>query len=142
MMTMWFATVVIGGTLLGMLGPAPAGAQTPTPEVEVAVPAPARPEPEFRLEPTAPPEQTGVREQDFHQGLIRSRHDPVFVQPLVGTAPVSRTTAIKFGLSGWTAPAPPGVSEGPAGSGAAFGLTIQWGVPVPAEPPSPPPSQR
>jgi hypothetical protein len=126
--------------LVAVLVPFPAVAQTGEPGVEVTVPPPPPPR-EFGLEPTAPPERSQIREQEFYPGLVRSTHDPAFVQPFVATQPVSRSFAVRVGVSGWTAPALPfDIRE--SGGGVAFGLTIQWEVPI-AEAPAPaPPSQR
>lgn len=139
MRTYWKRAVLGVGAVLGVAVSTPAAAQGPTPGVDVSVPAPPfRAEPEFGIEPTAPREQRGVREQDFYQGLVRSGHDPAFVRPFVATAPVSRTSALRVGLSGWTAPVVP-LAFLDAGGGLALGLTIQWGVPVPQG--TAPPSQ-
>lgn len=93
--------------------------------------APAGPRPGIRLEPTRPPEVTRAREQEFYPGyLIRSRYEPAFVQPFVREFPVSRTSAARVGLSGWTAPAVP-YDIPQATGGVAFGLTIAWGIPRP-----------
>jgi hypothetical protein len=126
----WRITVlVVPAALLGMLA-VPAWAQRPVPGVEVAVPAPTRVEPEIRFEPTAPPEQRGLREQEFYPGEIKSGHDPAFVRPFVATVPVSQTSAIRLGLSGWVAPGPPvGIKD--ITGGVAFGFTLQWGLPAP-----------
>ncbi len=119
----------------------PVAAQQPSPGVTVTIPAPTPPVPEFRFEPTAPPEQQGTREQDFYPGPVRSRHDPAFLAPFVRTVPVSRTSAARVGLSGWTAPAIPfDIME--ASGGVAFGLTVQWGLPVSQSPEASGPGQR
>ncbi len=87
-----------------------------------------------------PPEETTAREQEFYPTyLVRSRHEPAFVAPFVGTVPVSKSSAARIGLSGWTAPAVPFDSREATG-GVAFGLTILWGLPRPeAKPAEPPP---
>lgn len=104
-------------------------AQQPSSGVSVTVPGPTPPPPELRFEPTAPLEQQGTREQDFYPGPVRSRHDPAFLAPFVRTVPVPRASAVRVGLSGWTAPAIPfDIME--ASGGVAFGLTVQWGVPA------------
>src|SRR5262249_9227555 len=100
---------------------------------------------ELGLEPTQPPEETGVREQEFYPGyLIRSRHEPAFIRPFVASFPTSESTAARVGLSGWTAPAIPYDTPSATG-GVAFGLTIVWRIPrtehKPREP-VPTPGQR
>jgi hypothetical protein len=121
----------------------PAAAQGPPPpgsgSLELQAPRPAPPKPELRLEPTMPPEETSAREQEFYPNhLVRSRHEPAFVEPFVASAPVSKSSSARFGLSGWTAPAIPYDSREATG-GVAFGLTILWGLPQPEEPaPTPP----
>jgi len=124
-------------TLVGITGglPAPAGAQGPGPGVDVSAPPPGRSAPEFGLERTQPPQQQGAREQEFYPGPVRSRHEPAFVTPFVATVPTSRTSAVRLGLSGWTAPAVP-YDIPQASGGVAFGFTFLWGVPV-AEAPAP-----
>ncbi len=117
--------------VLVVLG-ATAGAAQQPPSVGVEAPRPDRPPAELGLEPTQPPEQQGAREQEFYPGRVRSRHEPAFITPFVGTAPVSRRSAVKFGLSGWTAPALP-FDMPEASGGFAFGLTVLWGVPVAEE---------
>ena len=131
------AVGVLSAVLVGLLT-SPAFGQGPG-GVEVAVPAPSPAWPDIAVEPTAPPEQRGVREQEFYSGEVKSGHDPAYVKPFVATVPVSRTSAIRLGLSGWTAPAAPvGIKE--IGSGVAFGLTLQWGLPAPPGMASPPQS--
>jgi hypothetical protein len=114
-----------------------AGAQSQRPAVGLTAPAPAPAVPpwELWLEPTAPLEQQGTREQDFYPGPVRSRHDPAFVRPFTTSVPRSETSSTRAGLSGWTAPALP-FDIPQATGGVAFGLTIQWDVPV-REAPSP-----
>lgn len=122
-------------SVLCLTGPAgaqqpgtPAGPPNPTGEFGVRVPAP-RPTPELGLEPTHPPEERGAREQEFYPGeLVRSRHEPAFVTPFVADVPVSATSSVRIGLSGWTAPRVPFDFRESTG-GVAFGLTILWGAP-------------
>jgi hypothetical protein len=128
-------TVLVGGEVV---------AQPARPGVDVTAPtpAPAPPPRERWFEPTAPLEQQGTREQEFYPGPVRSRHDPAFIRPFTTTAPVSETSSVRAGLSGWTAPALP-FDIPQATGGVAFGFTIQWDVPVRgAQPPEPPDSQR
>ncbi len=117
---------ILGGTS------ALAAAQTPGRSLDVTAPAPTPPPRQFGLQPALPMEQLeqeGIREQQFYPGTVRSRHEPAFVTPLVTTVPVSRSSGIRIGLSGWTAPAVP-FDIPQATGGVAFGLTIVWGVPL------------
>lgn len=112
-------------------------AQPASRSLDVTAPAAVPPAFELGLQPAMPMEQTGSREQEFYPGTVRSRHEPAFVTPLVSTVPVSGSSAIRIGLSGWTAPAVP-FDIPQATGGVAFGLTIVWGVPVgEAKPPQP-----
>jgi hypothetical protein len=131
--------IVLGAALLVLLAGSPAMAQGPGGTLERSTPPPTGERPEFGLEPTMPPDQQGSRDQEFYPGPVRSRHEPAFVKPFVATAPVSRSSAIRLGLSGWTAPALPFDSQ-PASGGVAFGLTIMWGVPK-GEAPAPEPGK-
>ncbi len=130
--------VVIGGVWSGV------GAQPASQGLEVVVPTPPKAAtPELGLKRTMPLEERGIREQDFYPGLIRSRHEPAFVTPFVATIPTSRSSGVRLGLSGWTAPAVP-FDIPQATGGLAFGFTLVWGVPLTetAPPPPEPPSQR
>jgi hypothetical protein len=127
---------VTGGVLTLTLLTAPAGlasAQEPETRLGVTAPAPAPPAPALRLEPTLPPEQIRPREQDFYPGPVQSEHAPAFVEPFVVTKPASRTSAVRVGVSGWTAPAVP-FDIPQATGGVAFGITVEWGVPVAGAP--------
>ena len=129
-MTRYVTTGALVLVLLGLAAvPAPASAQQRGPGVDVTAPPPARPTPEFGLEPTLPPEQRGSREQEFYPGAVRSRHEPAFVTPFVTTVPVSQSSAVRAGLSGWTAPAVPFDIPQSTG-GVAFGFTLVWELPV------------
>jgi hypothetical protein len=122
--------------LAGMFAVGPAGAQSSGGGLEVTTP-PARPTPEFGLEPTMPLEQQGSRDQEFYPTQVKSRHEPAFVKPFVGNVPVSTSSSIRLGLSGWTSPALPADTRNEAAGGAAFGITILWGRPNPqAAPPA------
>ncbi len=122
------------GLLSGLEGPAVA--QEATTGFGVTAPPP-RPAPELGIEPTQPADQQGAREQEFYPGLVRSRHEPAFITPFVATVPTSPSSAVRVGLSGWTAPAVP-FDIPQASGGVAFGLTILWPLPVPkARPPEP-----
>lgn len=139
--------------LLSVLWAWPVAGQAPAPEarggavrpgVEVIAPAPPRPGPDFGLEPTLPEAQQGSREQEFYPERTRSIHAPAFFRSAVTTVRTSRTSGARVGLSGWTAPRVPFDFRESSG-GAAFGLTIQWSVPLPepGEPgPAPIGSQR
>jgi hypothetical protein len=120
-------------TVVAIVGSAwsPAGAQSPVKSVDLTIPAPAPPVPEFGLQPAMPPEQRGSREQEFYPGpdSVKSRHEPAFVTPFVTTVRGSRDSGARVGLSGWTAPAVP-FDIPQATGGAAFGLTVIWGVPL------------
>jgi hypothetical protein len=126
---------VVAGTAL-VAGQAAAQSR---PAVGVTAPAPGRGAPpwDLWLEPTAPLEQQGTREQEFYPGPVRSRHDPAFIRPFTTSTPRSETSSMRAGLSGWTAPALP-FDIPQATGGVAFGLTIQWDVPVTGTPPPEP----
>ena len=145
----WWA--IIGSLAMvwcfAMLGGS-AWAQQSTPgqssEFGIRAPAPPLPTPQFGVQPTWPPAETGTRQQEFYPGVkIRSLHEPAFVEPFVADVPVGQTSAVRIGLSGWTAPALPYDTPDSTG-GVAFGLTIQWGRPpvAPAKPPEPETGQR
>jgi hypothetical protein len=140
---------IYAGAAIGLMGLAAlvsgeAAAQSSKSGVDVTAPPPAPPPSPWErwLEPTAPLEQQGTREQEFYPGPVRSRHDPAFVRPFTTTAPRSETSSVRAGVSGWTAPALP-FDIPQATGGVAFGFTIQWDVPVGVAPsPEPPDSQR
>lgn len=124
------------GMILGLVAslallPVAAGAQEA--EVEITAPPPVAP-PELVL-PGQPPEISHSREGDFRSDDVRVRHDPAFIAPFTRTVQTGPTTAVRFGLSGWTAPPGRGdlqmVRE--TSGWFALGLTIVWDVPV--EPP-------
>ncbi len=140
---MVFARGFALGILLLLLAASPAAAQPAAGGLELTTPPPPSPPPEFGLEPTMPLEQRGSREQEFYPGPVKSRHEPAFVKPFVASVPVSRSSAVRVGLSGWTAPAIPFDFRESSG-GLAFGLTILWGVPTgeTKAPPAEPPIQR
>jgi len=131
------ATVVAGVTM----GLAEAQQQSPAPpgSVDVTSPEPSPKAPGIRLERTMPLEQRGTRDNEYYPGYnVKSEHDPAFVEPFVKTIPTSRTSGVKVGLSGWTAPALP-YDIPQAGGGVAFGITFSWFVPLPpaSAPPAP-----
>jgi hypothetical protein len=114
---------------------------TDSPGVGVVAPQPSQPPPEFGFEPAIPPEQGGAREEEFYPERTRSIHQPAFVKGAVRTTRTSRTSGVRVGLSGWTAPRVP-FDDRESSGGVAFGLTIEWGTPM--EPPAEPalPGQR
>jgi len=131
-----------------------AGAQTPpasgtnpesgaaggSPGVGVSVTPPAAPpRPSFGFEQSLPPEQTSPP-NDYGE-RTRTIFQPAFVNGASRTTRTSRTSGIRYGLSGWTAPRIPFDDRESSGF-PAIGLTIEWGVPM--EPPAEPatPSQR
>lgn len=118
-----------GSVGVGVVAPAPA-------------PAPPQPAPEFGFESGIPPEQQGAREQEFYPERVRSIHQPAFLHGANRTSRTTRTSGVRWGLSGWTAPRIPYDSQRESSGGAAFGLTIEWGTPL--EPPTEPtpPSKR
>ena len=101
---------------------------------------PARPAPDFGFERALPPEQ-GAPSEDAHGERTRTIYQPAFVKGAVQTIRTSRTSGIRVGLSGWTAPRIPYDDRESSGF-PALGLTIEWGVPM--EPPAEPtlPGQR
>jgi hypothetical protein len=109
--------------------------------VGVVAPEPTRPVPEFGFEPAIPPEQGGAREEEFYPERTRSIHQPAFVKGAVNTMRTSRTSGVRTGLSGWTAPRVP-FDDRESSGGVAFGFSIEWGTPM--EPPPEPalPGQR
>ena len=132
------------------VGASPVLGQTPTPGVSppratgsqmgVVAPPPAQPTPDFGFEPAIPPEQGRAREEEFYPEPTRSIHQPAFVKSANTTIRTSRTSGVRVGLSGWTAPRVPFDMRESSG-GVAFGLTIEWGTPL--EPPvETPPVQR
>jgi hypothetical protein len=103
--------------------------------VGVVAPPPTQLPPDFGFEPAIPPEQGGAREEEFYPERTRSIHQPAFVKGAVKTMRTSRTSGVRVGLSGWTAPRVP-FDDRESSGGPAFGLTIEWGTPMeaPAEP--------
>src|SRR5262245_8475764 len=72
-------------------------------QVELGTTTP--PTPRFEIEPQSPVdrEATRPREADFYRDDVRVRHQPAFIEPLVGRT----KDGDEYGLSGWTAPATP-----------------------------------
>ncbi len=139
------------GLLAITLWTSPAGAQTPpapgtNPEpgatggspgvgVSVTPPAAARPS-SFIFEWSLPPEEKSPP-NDYGE-RTRTIFQPAFVNGASRTTRTSRTSGIRYGLSGWTAPRIPFDDRDSSGF-PAIGLTIEWGVPMepPAEPATP-----
>jgi hypothetical protein len=145
------AVRILAALLLSCFWARPAAAQTPDPgatagtptrpSVDVVAPVPPRPGPDFGFEPAVPEAQQGAREPESYPERTRSVHAPAFVKSAVTTVRTSRTSGVRVGLSGWTAPRVPFDFRESSG-GIALGLTIQWGValPEPGLPPTAPPS--
>ena len=93
-----------------------------------------------KLEITAPPsvvksrglpaQITRPREADFRPDDVHVSHDPAFVVPFSTTVRTGRESAVRLGLSGWTAP--PGRGDllvGRENPGwLALGLSVVWNV--------------
>jgi hypothetical protein len=130
------AAVLLGaGPVLAPPPPAPGTTASPVtgqPGVGVVAPPPAQPAPELGFEPGIPPDQGRAREEEFYPERTRSIHQPAFVKGANRTIRTSRTSGVRVGLSGWTAPRVPFDMRESSG-GVAFGLTIEWGTPL--EPP-------
>ena len=151
-----FPVLSVAGLLAAVLvGVTPAGAQTPPASgtttsrgtagslgIGVVAPQPltAKPAPEFGFEPALPPEQ-GAPSEDAHGERTRTIYQPAFVKGAVTTTRTSRTSGVRMGLSGWTAPRIP-FDDRQSNGFPAFGFTIEWGTPMepPAEPT--PPAKR
>jgi hypothetical protein len=135
-------TVLLGGhTALAQTPPDPAGSPSPVDAGGVIVtPRPTTPSPptEFGFEPALPPGQ-GVPSEDAHGERVRTIYQPAFIKGAVRTTRTSRTSGIRVGLSGWTAPRIPYDDKDSSGF-PALGITIEWGTPMepPAEPALPP----
>jgi hypothetical protein len=145
-------TLLVGsGPVLAQTPPDPAppaapGAPAPPGSVGVGVqPHPYEPYTEFGFESGIPPEQKGVREQEWYPGeRIRTIHQPAYLRGTTTTTRTSRTSGVRWGFSGWTAPRVLYDSQRESSGGTAFGLSIEWGTPMepPAEEPVPPAQQR
>jgi hypothetical protein len=110
-----------------------------SPKVGVVAPEPRPTPPELGFERSIPQEPGALREDGTYPERTRAIYAPAFVKGGVKTVRTSRTSGLRMGLSGWTATRIP-FDDQNAGGGPAFGLTIEWGVPLP--PPaeaSPPP---
>ncbi|MBI4609520.1 MAG: hypothetical protein HY726_10980 [Candidatus Rokubacteria bacterium] len=119
------------GLALAAVGPAWAQ------QVEIVAPPPERVKPPELVLPGQPPQITHPRESDFTPDNVRTRHDPAFIAPFTTTVRTGPNTAVRFGLSGWTAPPVRRdvlvAREHPGWF--ALGFTVVWDVPV--EPPKP-----
>ena len=146
------ALSVAGCLAVIVLAGAPASAQTPPAQGGTPVPAaPAatgsvtvtpqpthpQPGPNFGFEDVLAPEQ-GFPREDAHGERTRTIYRPAFVNGAVRTTRTSRTSGVRYGLSGWTAPRIPYDDRESSGF-PAIGITIEWGVPMepPAEPQKP-----
>jgi len=113
-------------------------------QVEIVAPPPERGliPPELVL-PGPPPQATQPHEADFRPDNIRTTHDPAFIVPFTSTVQTGPDTAVRIGLSGWTAP--PGRGDRQVAreiSGwFAFGLTMAWPIQAEPEKPKPAPSR-
>ena len=88
------------------------------------------------------PSSKGPGRRSSTSERTRSIHQPAFLRGAVKTVRTSKTSGVRVGLSGWTAPRVPFDSQRESSGGVAFGLTIEWGTPLP-EPTQPaPPAQR
>lgn len=82
------------------------------------------------IRPGEPREANRPREADFRPDNIRAVHDPVFLPPLFKTVPTGCDSAIRVGLSGWTAPpgrGNRGVDRETSGW-LALGVSVAWNV--------------
>lgn len=135
-----FLIVLLGlGAALVVFPVTPGRAQQP--QVEIVAPPPERVRPPDLIIPGQPPDTTHPREADFRPDNIRTRHDPAFIAPFSKTVQTGPTTAIRVGLSGWTAPPGRGdlLMARETSGWFGLGLTIAWDVPVePAKPTAPP----
>lgn len=135
------AILLAGAPASAQTPPAPAG--SPPPGVGAGgvtvTPRPTTPPPptEFGFERALPPGD-GVPSEDSHGERLRTIYQPAFIQGAVKTTRTSRTSGMRVGLSGWTAPRIPFDDKDSSGF-PAIGITIEWGAPMepPAEPAKP-----
>jgi hypothetical protein len=138
------ATLVGAGPVLAQTAPAES-APSPGPAsvgVGVVAPQPAPTRPEFGFESGIPPDQHGAREEEFIPERTRSIHQPAFLRGAVKTIRTSKTSGVRVGFSGWTAPRVPFDSQRESSGGVAFGLTLEWGTPLPDPTQPAAPAQR
>lgn len=105
-------------------------------QIEIVAPPPERPIlPPDLVTPGQPPEVTHPSEADFRPDNVRTRHDPAFIVPFTTTVRTGPNTAVRLGLSGWTAPPGYGGSlvARETSGWFALGLTVVWGVSVEPE---------
>lgn len=106
-------------------------------ELEVTLPAAAQPPaPEMTIR-RAPSEATRPREQEFYPEDIRSRYDPVFIDPFSTTVRIGPKTGVRVGLAGWISSPGRGnlqIQREVAGGLVSFGLGVAWDVPIQEEP--------
>jgi len=148
----FFKVLVIAASLAaGLIGRSPAFGQTPPPAgtvtskgttgapgVGVVAPKPVQPGPEFGFEESLPLQEGGLREEESFPERTRGVYAPAFLRNASGTVRTSKTSGLRIGLSGWTATRIP-YDDRNNGGGPAFGLTVEWGKPLPppAEPAPP-----
>lgn len=113
-------------------------------QVEITAPPPERVRPPEFILPGQPPEVTHPHEADFRPDNIRTRHDPAFIAPFTTTVRTGPNTAVRVGLSGWTAPPGRGdlIMARETSGWFALGLTIVWGISVEPEKPKAAPARR
>ena len=113
----------------------PSTGTTGAPGGGVVAPQPVPPSPEFGFEESLPLLEGGLREQQSFPERTRGVYAPAFVRGASGVVRTSETSGMRIGLSGWTATRIP-YDDRNNGGGPAFGLTMEWGKPLP--PPTPP----
>src|SRR5262245_8941849 len=133
--------VGLGGAdwALAQTPPATGVARTPGSQGVTVVAPPSRPPaPEFGFEESIPLERGGLREEESYGERTRAVYAPAFLRGATKTVRTSKTSGMRFGLSGWTATRIPFDDQNASG-GPALGLTVEWGVPLepPAEEPAP-----
>jgi hypothetical protein len=138
--------VLLGaGPVLGQTPPASGAPASPAAPASVGVgivsPTPSEPPTDFGFEWGIPPEQHGAREQEFYPERVPTIHQPAFLRGATMTTRTSRTSGVRWGLSGWTAPRVPFDMRESSG-GAALGISVEWGTPLPPPAEPAPPAQR
>lgn len=123
--------IILGMSLaLVLFGTNPVWGQAKKATVETAPPPLAVGPPEVTPGDSSR-EATQAREADFRPDNIRVLHDPVFIAPFTKTIPTGCDSAIRFGLSGWTAPPGRGdrVVAREATGWLALGVSVAWAGP-------------
>jgi len=113
-----------------------------SPNVNLTAPPPAAVPgaPDFGFEPTLPPGQEGAREQEFYPtDPVTTIHAPAYLKGATTMVRTGARSGMRIGLSGWTAPRVP-FDDRESSGGAALGLSIDWGRPMP-EAPAPAPTE-